>query len=49
MAVLAVVVTWAKVKNRAGVLNSFHRYAIPVWVIWVASYATGVVIGIQRV
>jgi len=40
MAVLAVLGTW---------LTSFHRFAIPIWIIWVASYATGVVIGIQRV
>jgi len=49
MAVLAVAGTWSKWKNREAVLTSFHRYAIPIWIIWVASYATGVVIGIQRV
>ena len=49
MAVLAVVGTWAKWSDREAVLTSFHRVAIPIWIIWVASYATGVVIGIQRV
>lgn len=49
MAVLAVVGSWAKWSDREAVLTSFHRFAIPVWIIWVVSYATGVVIGIQRV
>ena len=49
MAVLAVVGTWSKWSGRQAILTSFHRFAIPIWVIWVASYATGVVIGIQRV
>lgn len=49
MAVLAVVGTWARATNRESLLTGFHRYAIPVWIIWVASYVTGVVIGIQRV
>ena len=49
MAVLAVTGSWAKLTNREAVLNGFHRYAIPVWIIWVASYVTGVIIGIQRV
>jgi len=49
MAMLAVVGTWAKWSDREAVLKSFYRIAIPVWLIWVVSYATGVVIGIQRV
>lgn len=49
MAVLAVVGSWAKWSDRGALLTSFHRFAIPVWIIWVASYATGVVIGVQRV
>jgi uncharacterized repeat protein (TIGR03987 family) len=49
MAVLAVMGSWAKWSEREAVLMSFHRFAIPIWIIWVASYATGVVIGIQRV
>lgn len=49
MAILAVAGTWAKLSNREALLTSFHRYAIPIWVVWVISYATGVVIGIQRV
>jgi hypothetical protein len=49
MAILAVVGSWAKLTNREDILTSFHKYAVPVWVIWVISYATGVIIGIQRV
>lgn len=49
MALLAVVGSWARWRDREAILTSFHKYAIPVWIIWVASYATGVVIGIQRV
>jgi len=49
MAVLAAAGTWAKWSGREEMLTSFHRFAIPIWIIWVASYATGVVIGIQRV
>lgn len=49
MAILAVVGSWAKLNDREDILTSFHRYAVPVWAIWVISYATGVIIGIQRV
>lgn len=49
MAVLAVVGSWAKWSDRETVLKSFHRFALPVWILWVVSYATGVVIGMQRV
>ncbi len=49
MAVLAVVGTWAKWSGGQALLTSFHRFAIPIWLIWVVSYVTGVVIGIQRV
>jgi uncharacterized repeat protein (TIGR03987 family) len=49
MGVLAVVGSWAKWSGHEAALTSFHRFAIPIWIIWVASYVTGVVIGIQRV
>lgn len=48
MAILAIVGSWAKITDREDILKSFHKYAVPVWVIWVVSYLTGVVIGIQR-
>ncbi|RMF94663.1 MAG: hypothetical protein D6727_12375 [Gammaproteobacteria bacterium] len=49
MALLAVLGSWARWRQHAGLLGSFHRIAIPVWLIWVASYVTGVIIGMQRV
>lgn len=48
MGLLAAGGSWAKWSGREAFLHGFHRYAIPVWVIWFASYATGVVLGIQR-
>ncbi len=49
MGLLAVVGSLAKWKGNEVVLKSFYHYAIPVWIIWVISYATGVIIGLQRV
>jgi uncharacterized repeat protein (TIGR03987 family) len=49
MALMATVGSWAKYSGNEAMLTSFHRFAIPVWIIWVASYVTGVIIGIQRV
>jgi len=49
MAVLAVLGTWSIRARRAAVLDNFHRYLLPVWVIWIVSYVAGVWIGIQRV
>lgn len=48
MGLLAITGSWAKWSGHEAILRGFHRYAIPVWVIWFTSYATGVVIGIQR-
>ena len=49
MALLAITGSWAKWSGNNALLISFHRYAIPVWIIWVISYLTGVIIGMQRV
>ncbi|HPF26431.1 MAG TPA: HsmA family protein [Steroidobacteraceae bacterium] len=49
MLLLAIVGTWARWTGKQTMLTSFHRYAIPVWLIWVASYITGVMVGMQRV
>ena len=49
MALLAVTGSWAKWSGREALLTSFHRLAIPVWIIWVISYMTGVIIGMQRI
>ena len=49
MAILAAVGSWAKWSTQEYVLAGFHRVAMPVWIIWVVSYLTGVLLGIQRV
>jgi uncharacterized repeat protein (TIGR03987 family) len=46
MAILTLVGTWAKSADREAVLHNFHRYLLPVWILWVLSYAAGVWIGI---
>jgi uncharacterized repeat protein (TIGR03987 family) len=49
MALLTVYGTAALVQRRQSWLTAFPKYALPVWVIWVISWITGVVLGIQRV
>jgi hypothetical protein len=49
MACLAVYGTWILRTRREELLNSFHRFLAPVWIIWFVSYATGVWTGIVRV
>lgn len=49
MATLTIIGTWAKRTGRDAVLGNFHRYLVPVWILWIASYAAGVWVGIQRV
>lgn len=49
MALLVVLGTWALATRSKPTLHSFHRYALPIWGIWVVSYVTGVVVGVQRV
>jgi uncharacterized repeat protein (TIGR03987 family) len=39
--------TWAVYKNSDRMLNSFHKFGLPVWFFWVVSWVTGVVVGIQ--
>ncbi len=46
---LAIAGSWARSTGRQSLLTTFHRYAIPVWLVWVASYITGVMVGMQRV
>jgi uncharacterized repeat protein (TIGR03987 family) len=49
MAILAMTGSVAKWSGNEALLSSFHRFAIPVWIIWVISYLTGVIIGMQRI
>jgi uncharacterized repeat protein (TIGR03987 family) len=52
LALMAALTLWGTVallQKRDDRLASFHKLAIPIWVIWVGSYITGVYLGIQRV
>jgi uncharacterized repeat protein (TIGR03987 family) len=49
MAALALWGTLALVRRREDWLAAFHRVALPIWVLWVGSYLTGVYLGVQRV
>ena len=49
MAGLTVYGTAALLQKREAWLTRFPRLAIPIWVIWFASYVTGVWLGVQRV
>ncbi|GMW07065.1 MAG: HsmA family protein [Gammaproteobacteria bacterium] len=49
MALLTVYGTLALIRRRKEWLAGFHKLALPIWIIWVGSYITGVVLGVQRV
>lgn len=49
MAGLTVWGTLALVRRRQDWIARFHSVALPIWVVWVGSYVTGVYLGIQRV
>lgn len=52
LALMAGLTLWgtaALLQKRDDRLASFHRLAIPIWIVWVGSYITGVYLGIQRV
>ncbi len=50
--VLMVAVTlsgsYALFQRSERVLTSFHKFGIPIWFVWVTSWITGVVLGIQK-
>ena len=48
MALLVVAGSWSMWQQRESVLRSFHRLAAPVWIFWFISYASGVVVGVQK-
>jgi uncharacterized repeat protein (TIGR03987 family) len=52
LALMAGLTLWGSVallQKREAWLTRFPRIAVPVWVIWAISYATGVWLGVQRV
>jgi len=48
MALLVIAGSWAMWQQRESVLRNFHRFAAPVWFFWFVSYASGVVVGVQK-
>ncbi len=52
LALMAALTLWgtaALLRRRDDWIALFHQLALPIWVIWVGSYITGVYLGIQRV
>lgn len=52
LALMAALTLWgtvALIQKRDDWLARFHKLAIPIWIVWVGSYITGVYLGIQRV
>ncbi len=52
LALMAALTLWGTVallRRRDDWIALFHKLALPIWVIWVGSYITGVYLGIQRV
>lgn len=40
---------FATFRKHAWLLGNFHRISIPVWCVWMVSWITGVVLGLQKV
>lgn len=40
--------TYAVLRHNERILENFHRFGLPVWFLWVTSWITGVVLGIQK-
>ncbi|MCC7258644.1 MAG: TIGR03987 family protein [Gammaproteobacteria bacterium] len=52
LALMAALTLWGTVallRRRDDWIATFHKLALPIWVIWVGSYITGVYLGVQRV
>lgn len=49
MGLLTLFGTLALLQRRDAWLTRFPRLALPIWIVWVGSYITGVVLGVQRV
>jgi len=48
MLTVTLIGTYALLQNKEGVLNNFHKLGLPIWFVWVISWITGVVLGIQK-
>ena len=48
MVVVTLAGTYAIFQRNESILTSFHKFGLPVWFVWVTSWITGVVLGIQK-
>lgn len=48
MVIVTIVGTYGLYQHNSRVLNSFHKFSLPIWFIWIASWLTGVVLGVQK-
>jgi len=48
MLVVTISGVFAVVRKHEGLLANFHRVSVPVWCIWMVSWITGVVLGLQK-
>ena len=49
MLVMSAIALFALVRKYQPFLTNFSKYYFPVWIIWLISYVTGVVLGIQKI
>ena len=48
MVILVVTGSFAFKSKKKHILTSFHKFALPIWVLWMTSYMSGIVVGLQR-
>lgn len=48
MLVVTLTGTYAIFRHNERILNNFHKFGLPIWFVWVTSWLTGVVLGIQK-
>jgi len=49
MITMAVYALFAVVKKNQSMLTNFGKYFLPILIVWTISYATGIVVGLQKV
>ncbi len=48
MFIVTMVGTYGLYQHNDRILNNFHRFGLPIWFIWLISWLTGVVLGVQK-
>jgi uncharacterized repeat protein (TIGR03987 family) len=48
MAAITLTGGFAMVRDHQGLRANFHRFSVPVWFVWVGSWITGVILGLQK-